>query len=244
MLSVITPVLNGAEFIEKNIKSIQQLKVPYEHIIVDGGSTDDTLDIIGKYPHLKLIRQTEKNGMYGAIDLGFKQSKGDYICWVNCDDEIYPKNFGEMYFFAINGELDFVNSDSLLLFVNEHKEQKIKGTKYAKIFLKRGILPFVQPSSLYKKSLYISVGGLNTNYRIAGDMDLFFRMAIHKCAKFSYFPFVTTVFLKHGDSLGDKNGEIYFSELCKAGIPKPNSFIKILYVLNNKLRIITQNQNK
>ena len=46
MISIVTPVLNGAKFIEKNIQSIQKLTIPFEHIIVDGGSTDDTLNIV------------------------------------------------------------------------------------------------------------------------------------------------------------------------------------------------------
>ena len=46
MLSIITPVLNGEKFIEKNIISIQELSIPFEHIIVDGGSTDGTIDIL------------------------------------------------------------------------------------------------------------------------------------------------------------------------------------------------------
>ena len=93
MVSIITPVLNGERFIEKNILSIQSLTVPFEHIIVDGGSTDKTLQIISKFPHVKVIHQTKKNGLYGAIHLGYENAKFDYLAWVNCDDIIYSQNY-------------------------------------------------------------------------------------------------------------------------------------------------------
>jgi glycosyltransferase involved in cell wall biosynthesis len=57
LLSIITPVLNGVNYIEKNILSILQLKIKYEHIIIDGGSIDGTIDIIKKYEHVKLFTQ-------------------------------------------------------------------------------------------------------------------------------------------------------------------------------------------
>ena len=67
ILSIITPVLNGERFIRKNIESVQNLTIPHEHIIVEGGSTDSTVEILKEYPHLKVINQRERNGMYGAI---------------------------------------------------------------------------------------------------------------------------------------------------------------------------------
>ena len=63
MLSIITPVYNGSVFIEQTIKSILKLNIEYEHIIVDGGSTDGTLDVVKKYSHIKLIHQTDDEGM-------------------------------------------------------------------------------------------------------------------------------------------------------------------------------------
>ena len=70
MLSIITPVLNGEKFIEKNIISIQELSIPFEHIIVDAGSTDGTIDILKKFKHISVVNQKRLTGMYGAIDLG------------------------------------------------------------------------------------------------------------------------------------------------------------------------------
>ena len=112
MISVITPVLNGERFIEKNILSIQSLTVPFEHIIVDGGSTDKTLQIISKFPHVKVIHQTKKNGLYGAIHLGYENAKFDYLAWVNCDDIIYSQNYEFALKKAISEKIHFVYGNS------------------------------------------------------------------------------------------------------------------------------------
>ena len=58
MLTIVTPNLNNAKYLEDNILSIQKLTIPFEHIVVDGGSIDGSLEVIAKYPHLKLLHQT------------------------------------------------------------------------------------------------------------------------------------------------------------------------------------------
>ena len=97
MLSIITPVLNGKVYIEENIKAISRLSVPFEHIIVDGGSTDGTIEKISLYPHVKLIMQNDRGGMYSAINSGIKEASGEYVAYVNCDDIIDPDKFSLMY---------------------------------------------------------------------------------------------------------------------------------------------------
>ena len=210
MLSIITPVFNGARFIRENIISISQLKIPHEHIIVDGGSTDGTLDIIKDYPDLIVLHQTDKKGMYKAIDMGFQIAKGEYICWVNCDDRVIPDAYDKLYQYAVTNQYDFVSSDGIHDFINEDRKIVVRSTRFVKYFTSRSLFPFSQPSVLYSKKAYIQIGGLRYElFKICGDGDLFTRMAQDRSLKFSYLPLITSCFIKYGQSLGDRNDTLY-----------------------------------
>lgn len=210
MLSIITPVLNGARFIRENIISISQLTIPHEHIIVDGGSTDGTLDILKEYPDLIILHQTDKKGMYKAIDMGFQVAKGEYICWINCDDRVIPDAYDKLYQYANANQYDFVSSDGIHDFINENRKIIIRSTRFVKYFTSKALFPFSQPSVLYTKKAYNQVDGLRYElFKICGDGDLFTRMAQDRSLKFSYLPLITSCFIKYGQSLGDKNDRLY-----------------------------------
>jgi glycosyltransferase involved in cell wall biosynthesis len=229
MITIITPVLNGSRFIEKNIQSIMGLTISFEHIIIDGGSKDDTLKIVSKYPHLKLLDQKEKNGMYGAIDLGFNIAKGNYICWINCDDFVFPEGFEKLYHYAVDNNLDFASSDAIIENYLANSKQRVRSTRYVKFFLSKGFFPFIQPSVIYKKSLYQKVNGLNyIDFKVCGDIDLFYRMSKIKEARFGYIPVVSSSFLIHGNSLGDLQREKGQMEILNSYIPKKNLFLRLM----------------
>jgi glycosyltransferase involved in cell wall biosynthesis len=85
-ISVITVSFNQGEFIRKNIESVLAQNYPnFEHIIVDGGSTDSTLDVLRSYPHLKWTSEPDR-GQSDALNKGFSRATGDIIAWLNSDD--------------------------------------------------------------------------------------------------------------------------------------------------------------
>ena len=92
-ISVITPSLNKAMFLENNIQSVlNQGYDNFEHIIVDGRSTDQTIEIITKYSHLKWISEPD-TGQSDAMNKGFNMSSGDIIVYLNADDYFSPNAF-------------------------------------------------------------------------------------------------------------------------------------------------------
>ena len=123
-----------------------------------------TLKILSEYPHLKVYQQNGREGMYQAIHQGFEKSSMDYICWVNCDDKVIKEGFEKMYETIVIEKLDLVYSDSILVYTGNQKNQKVRGLPFGKYFMKSGFLPFVQPSSIYRKELYQKSGGLNYNF--------------------------------------------------------------------------------
>ncbi len=232
MISIITPNLNNAKYLEDNILSIMKLEIPFEHIIVDGGSIDGSLEVIKKYPHIKLINQTEKTGMYGAIDLGINSSQGEILSWINADDRIIKDGYEKMYRIMKNNNLDLAYSDGYFDFINQNKKIKIKGKKFGIFFLKHGCMPAIQPSMIFTKNIYKKIGGFDyKNFKICGDLDLFVRIANEKGSKFGYVKTSSSIFIKRGNSLGDLNHSLYLEEMKNNNLPIPNLFAKILFFI-------------
>lgn len=92
---VVTPTLNAERYFEQTLDSIWSQvsdRVKVDHVIVDGGSTDGTLDIAGRYPSRAVV-STDDRGMYDAVNRGITQVRGDIVGYINADDEIAPGAF-------------------------------------------------------------------------------------------------------------------------------------------------------
>ena len=92
-ITIVTPVFNCVEYIEKTILSVlNQTYKNIEYIVVDGGSTDGTHKILKKYSKkINFLIKEKDYGMYHALNKGFKIATGKYLCWINADD-LYFKN--------------------------------------------------------------------------------------------------------------------------------------------------------
>ena len=123
-ISIITPSFNSADYIERAIKSVLEQKYDnFEHIIVDGASTDDNVKILIKYTHLKWISEPD-NGQADAMNKGFGLCSGDIIVYLNCDDYFLPKAFESIVPHFNNGSKFVVGN--IILQTLDKKEFLIK----------------------------------------------------------------------------------------------------------------------
>jgi len=117
-ISIVTPSFNQGKFIEEAILSVlNQGYNNFEHIIVDNCSFDDTLEIIKRYPHVRLISEPDE-GQSDALNKGFKLATGDIIGWLNADDFYHPGVFYTIHQTFLQHKVDAVYAD--VSFVNEH----------------------------------------------------------------------------------------------------------------------------
>lgn len=122
-ISVITPSFNQGCFIKDAIDSvINQGYDNFEHIVIDGGSSDETLDILKRYPHLRWVSEADE-GQSDALNKGFKMATGDIICWLNADDFYLPGTFQKAIKQFSKFEIDGIYANVLFC----DKDKKVVG---------------------------------------------------------------------------------------------------------------------
>lgn len=177
-VSIITATFNSEKTLEDTINSVlnQEYK-NIEYLLIDGGSTDNTIEIIKRYNHffggrLRWISENDR-GIYDAWNKGLKLSTGEWICFVGGDD-ILLENAISKYIEALNNNpgSNFISSNILL--VKENLDPiRLIGNPWSNKMRSYNCIAHV--GSLHHKSLFHQKGTFNADYRIVGDYDFFLR---------------------------------------------------------------------
>ena len=175
LITVVTVVYNGEEFLEETIISvINQTYDNVEYIIIDGGSTDGTLDIIRKYEHVIDYWVSENDcGISDAFNKGVILAQGNGIAMLNADD--YYANNDSIFNFA--KEISLIDNENYFIYGNTLRlSQKKLSVKKDRRFSWCLSVPFSHCSSIVSKRAYKQVGSYSIKYKIAMDIDLLFRV--------------------------------------------------------------------
>ncbi len=183
-ISIVTPSFNQGSFLEETINSVLGQGYPnLEYVIIDGGSTDNSVEIIRKYEkHLTFWVSEKDKGMYDAIQKGFSKTTGEIMGWINSDDRYYPKSFFVLAeVFSSFPEVEWLQGnptsiDEIGRIISIQTSRK--WSKYN--FYLRDYKFIQQESTLWRRSLWEKAGSMiRTDMRYAGDFELWLRFFDH-----------------------------------------------------------------
>lgn len=176
--SVITVSYNQGRFIRENIESVlRQGYANFEHIIIDGGSTDGTIAILKEYPHLNWVSEPD-NGQSDGLNKGFRKATGDIIAWINSDDALAPGAMTAVNdFFKANPDKHVVTGNQIIIDGESNFMRRVPAEAFTAEHLMNERSSVMQNSTFFRKEVLDTVGLLDETLHYAMDHELFLRIA-------------------------------------------------------------------
>ena len=232
--SVITVCLNSAGTIRDTIESVLAQDHPdVEHIVVDGASTDGTMDIVRSYgKRIARVVSEPDRGMYDSANKGLRLATGDVVGMLNADDYYAAADvlshmarvFEQKRVDAVHGDLDFIDPDD-----TSRITRRFRSREFAPGDFRKGWHP-AHPTFYVRRQVLLDIGGFDERYRIASDIDLMMRVLEVRGVRSAYIPRVLVKMREGGLSNGSlrriwrANVECYVS-MHRAGLPVPWWFV-------------------
>lgn len=218
-LSIITPSFNQSQFIETTIKSVlEQGYSELEYIIIDGGSSDNTVEIIKKYEDKIDFWVSEKDdGQSNAINKGFKKATGDVVAWINSDDYYYPNIFDKVMsrfkaddeLVLLYGNCAFIKEDGQFLRYFSEVQP------YSGSILRNYSDYIMQPTTFFRRDALEAVGFLDESLHYGMDWDLWCNFACQYPMGIKYIEDLVAVNREYGDTKTSSGGKERLQELKK-----------------------------
>lgn len=175
-ISILTPSFNQGRFIEQNILSVLEQRYPnLEHIIIDGGSTDDTVSILRRYSHLKWVSERDA-GQSDALNKGFAMASGDIVGWLNSDDYYASGVFAQLAnCFAVPATQWVIGGVTKVYNGNIGVSHTPAAIDYQRLLQNPDIVS--QPGTFYRRDALHAAGGWDPALYMVMDYDLWLRLA-------------------------------------------------------------------
>ncbi|MBD1876542.1 glycosyltransferase [Nodosilinea sp. FACHB-131] len=185
--SVITPSYNQGQFIERTIQSIlSQTAVEFDYMVCDGGSNDETIEILNKYQdYLRWVSEAD-GGQADAVNKGIRSTKGDIIAWINSDDIYYPEAFKKVRTIFLNyPEINVVygNANHIDREGGYIEPYPTEPWDYSRL---KEICFLCQPAVFFRRRMVDTYGDLDISLKFCMDYELWLRYG--KQSNFFYIP--------------------------------------------------------
>lgn len=227
LISVITPSFNQACFLEQTILSVLgQGYEPLEYLILDGGSTDGSVEVIRRHERSLAYWISKKDGgQAAAINEGFPRAKGEILCWLNSDDFFLPGILHKVAA-AFDSGADLIYGDCLSFsdkgsrcVINRppaHDPQELGLSDY-----------IVQPSAFWRRALWERTGPLNKALRYAFDWEWFLRAS--RTGVFRKQDDIFSAYRFHAEHKSSTGGEARRAEICRVAAEHGGEVAKLHY---------------
>jgi glycosyltransferase involved in cell wall biosynthesis len=229
LISIVTPSYNQGPYIEETIQSVLAQDYPHiEYLIVDGGSTDNTVNIIKKYENKLAWWISERDkGQTDAINKGFARAKGDILAWINSDDTYEPGAVAAAVKYLkklpgvgmVYGDCNFINDSG-------HVIGKFNAAQTSYRLLRQGYAHIPQQTMFLRAELWRQVGPLDPSFYFAMDYDLWTRIAAR--TEIKYIPQTWANFRLHTSGKTIVADDRCWPEMMRVHYRDGGSFFSIL----------------
>lgn len=217
-VSIITPSYNQGQFIEETIRSILLQGYPnLEYIIMDGGSKDNSVEIIRKYePWLTSWVSERDRGQSHAVNKGFERSTGHISAWMNSDDTYEKGALSAVVNLMVkNTDIDVVYGNVKIINENSETQAEMRSVPFhTQAFLYDTVHIAAQSAVFWRNDLFKQVGMVDENIKYAMDRELLIRF-IEAGAKFQFIHTILGTYRCHGESKTFGSQDESESELLK-----------------------------
>ena len=230
LVSVVTPSYNQVKYLEETILSVLNQTYPnIEYLVVDGGSSDGSVELLKQYDdRISWWVSEPDQGQTDAINKGFARASGEVYAWLNSDDLYHPDAVSEaVEYLVTHPEVGLVYGDANFIDANERVIGKFNAQQTSYQRLRRGGVYIPQQAAFWRANLWDEVGPLDPSFYFAMDYDLWVRLA--RITEIRYTPRLWAYFRLHDDAKTISADDRCWPEMLKVHRRDGGSWFSVIF---------------